>query len=109
MVAAQLKMPTWPVIEYRWTTSAVYNSFAGAMAIIEGPAAADKLLEAALADGKAERRGDFRQGAVNAALELKADIGRLAEAIEDARKLRSPTQRRKELGRLLPEQNGGRN
>jgi hypothetical protein len=43
----------------------------------------------------------FRQGAVNAALQLQADIGGLDQAIEDARKIRSPTERRKTLTRLL--------
>ncbi len=95
------EMPTWPVIEYGWTTSAVYNSFAEVMAIIENPAAAEELLENAIADGKAEKRNDFRKGAINATLDLKANMGMLDEAIDDARKLRSPTQRRKKLGTLL--------
>ena len=43
-------------------TSGVYKMFAEAMAIIEGPAAAEKMLEAAIAAGKAERRSGFRQG-----------------------------------------------
>lgn len=95
------EMSTWPVIECGWTTSSVYHSLAEAMAMIEGPVAADKLLKHAMADAKAEKRSDFRQGAVDAALDLKARLGRLDEAIEDARKLRSPTQRRQKLGRLL--------
>jgi hypothetical protein len=94
-------MPTWPVIQYGWTTSSVYHSLAEAMATIDGPVAAEKLLKHAMTDAKAEKRSDFRQGAVDAALNLKANIGRLDEAIEDARKLRSPTQRRKKLGTLL--------
>jgi hypothetical protein len=95
------EMPTWPVIRYGWTTSAVYQSLARAVAAIDGPAAAKDLLNSAMADAKAEPRGDFRQGAVGAALGLKADLGDLDEAIDDARKLRSPTQRRKELATLL--------
>lgn len=95
------EMPSWPVFQYGWMTSAVYHSLAEAMAAIDGPSAAEKLLEQAMADARLEKRGGFRQGAVDAALDLKANIGRLDEAIDDARKLRSPTQRRKALGRLL--------
>jgi hypothetical protein len=95
------EMPTWPVYEYGWATSAVYHSLAEAAATIDGPAAAENLLQHALTDAKMEPRSDFRQGAVDAALDLKANIGRLDEAIDDARKLRSPTQRRKTLATLL--------
>src|SRR5262249_6844845 len=95
------ELPTWPVIRYGWTTSAVYQSLARAAAAIDGPVAAEDLLNRATADARAEPRGDFRQGAVGAALDLKAELGGLNEAIDDARKLRSPTQRRKELAKLL--------
>lgn len=95
------EMQTWPVYQYGWVTSAVYHTLAEAMAMIDGPAAADKLLKQAMTDAKAEKRRDFGTGAVDAALDLKASIGRLDEAIEDARKLRSPTQRRKTLATLL--------
>jgi tetratricopeptide (TPR) repeat protein len=95
------EMPTWLVIEYGWATSAVYHTLAEVMAMIDGPAAAENLLKHAMTDAQAEKRSGFRQGAVEAALELKANIGRLDEAIEDARKLRSPTQRRKSLATLL--------
>jgi hypothetical protein len=95
------EMPTWSVIEQGWTTSGVYHSFAEVMGIIEGPAAAEKLLKHAMADASGEKRSGFRQGAVNASVELKANLGRLDEAIEDARKMRSPTERRKKLGTLL--------
>jgi hypothetical protein len=69
--------------------------------MIDGPVAAENLLKQAMTDAKAETRSDFRQGAVDAALALKASIGGLDEAIEDARQLRSPTQRRKKLATLL--------
>lgn len=95
------EMPTWPVVEVGWTTSAVYHALADATAKIDGPAAAEKLLNQAAADGATEKRRDFRRGAVNAALGLKAQIGNIEEAIEEARKLRSPIQRRKELAKLL--------
>ncbi len=95
------EMPTWPVIEYGWVTSAVYKMFAKVMAMIEGPAAAEEMLENAVTDAKAEKRSGFRKGAISGTLNLKADIGGLDKAIADARKLRSPTERRAELGRLL--------
>jgi hypothetical protein len=95
------EMPTWPAIEYGWSTSAVYHAFAEAMALIEGAEAAEHLLEQAERDGHLEKRLGFRKAAINSAIDLKADIGRLEEAIADARKLRSPKQRRKELGKLL--------
>jgi tetratricopeptide (TPR) repeat protein len=95
------EMPTWPVIQYGWTSSSVYHSLAQAVAMIDGPAAAETLLNHAEADARAEKRSGFQQGAVDAALDLKANIGRLDEAIEDARRLRSPTQRRKKLGTLF--------
>jgi len=95
------ELPNWPVFEYGWTTSAVYRSLAHAVAMIDGPAAAENLLKQATTDAKAEKRSDFRKGAVDAALALKASIGGLDEAIDDARKLRSPTQRRKKLATLF--------
>lgn len=95
------EMPTWPALEFGWTTSAVYNSFARAMAVVDGPEAARQMLEQAIEDGHQEKRSGFSKSAVNSALDLKADIGGLDEAIEEARKLRSPTQRRKELASLL--------
>jgi hypothetical protein len=95
------EMPTWPVYEYGWATSAVYHTLAEVVAKIDGPAAAETLLKHAMTDARAEKRRDFRKGAVDAALDLKASAGGLEEAIEDARKLRSPTQRRKTLATLL--------
>ncbi|MBX7106518.1 MAG: hypothetical protein K1X57_20755 [Gemmataceae bacterium] len=95
------EMSGWPVIEYGFVTSSVYESLAQAAAIIDGPAAANRLMKQAMIDAKAEKRSDFRQGAVDASLGLMAEIGNLDEAIEAARKLRSPTQRRKKLGTLL--------
>jgi hypothetical protein len=72
-----------------------------AKAVIDGPVAAELLLKHAMTDAETEKRSDFRRGAINAALDLKANIGRLEDAIDDARKLRSPTQRRKTLATLL--------
>jgi len=82
-------------------TSAVYHSLAEAAAKIDGPAAAEDLLKLAMTDARAEKRSGFRKGAVEAVLDLKANTGRLEEAIADARKMRSPTERRKTLATLL--------
>lgn len=95
------EMPTWPAVRSGWTTSAVYHDLAEAVALIDGPVAAENLLKQSMTDAKAETRSDFRQGAVDAVLALKASIGGLDQAIEDARKLYSPTQRRKKLATLL--------
>jgi hypothetical protein len=94
-------MPTWPVIEQGWTTSSVYTSFAEAAAAVGDSKTAEALTSDALADGKAEKRSGFRRGAVNAALDVKADLGKLDEAIAEARKIRSGVERRKKVARLL--------
>lgn len=94
-------MPTWPVIEQGWTTSSVYASFAKAAALIGDEATANQLTSSALTDGKAEKRTGFRSGALGAALDVQANLGKLDEAIAQARKIRSPADRRKKLARLL--------
>ena len=98
---AQKEMPTWLVVEEGWATSAVYESFADVIALVDGPCAAKEFLQLAMADAKAEKRSDFRQGAVEGAIECKADLGMLDEAIADARKMRSATERRSMLAKLL--------
>ena len=95
------EMPTWPVIELGWTTSAVYTAFAEAAASLGDQETADGLLQDALADGRSEKRSHWRNGAVGAALDVQADRGRIADAINEARKIRSPSERRKALGKLL--------
>jgi hypothetical protein len=95
------EMHNWPVIQNGWMPSAVYQLLAQAVAKIEGPAAAEQLLKQAMTEAKAEKRSGWRKGAIDAALALKAEFGQLDGAIAEARKLRSPTQRRKELGKLL--------
>jgi hypothetical protein len=91
----------WTVFEQGWTTAAVYTMFAEIVVIFEGPEAAQHMIALAQQDASNEKRSDFRKGAVAAALGAEAGIGNLDEAIAKARKLRSPTARRMELGKLL--------
>lgn len=95
------EMHNWPVIQNGWMPSAVYQLLAQAVAKLEGPAAAEPLLKKAMTEAKAEKRSSRRKSAIGDALDLKAEFGQLDEAIAEARKLRSPRQRRKELGKLL--------
>ena len=95
------EMRTWPVIELGWTTSAVYTAFAEAAASLGDQETADGLVSDALLDGRSEKRSSWRKGAVGAALSAQADSGRVAAAINEARKIRSPSERRKALGKLL--------
>jgi hypothetical protein len=95
------EMQNWPVLENGWIPSGVYQLLAQAVAAIGGPTAAEQLLKQSLTEAKAEKRSDWRKGAIDAALDLKAELGQLDGAIAEARKLRSPTQRRKTLGKLL--------
>lgn len=95
------EMPTWPVIELGWTTSAVYTAFAEAAAYLGEQKIAYGLLSDALIDGRLEKRSSWSKGAVGAALTAQADSGRVDAAINEARKIRSPSERRKALGKLL--------
>lgn len=87
--------------ELGWTTSAVYTAFAEAAASLGDQETADGLLHDALTDGKSEKRSSWRKGAVGAALDVQADSGRIVDAINEARKIRSPSERRKALGKLF--------
>lgn len=98
------EMPTWPamlVVPVGWTTSAVYRVLGEAMNLIDGPVAAESYLKQAMADAKAEKDRDSRKAAEAADLMLMAEIGKLNEAIDEARKLRSLPHRRKTLAILL--------
>jgi hypothetical protein len=55
------EMPTWPAVQHGWTTSSVYHSLAQAMAMIDGPAAAENLLDHAQTDARVEKHSDFRR------------------------------------------------
>jgi hypothetical protein len=89
----------WPAIQ-GWTTSAVLTMFAEVAARLEGPKAAQYLLDSAERDARVESRPSFRKGAQSATIEMQARLNGLDEAIAKAKKLRSPTERRSELADL---------
>lgn len=91
----------WPVYEFGWTTSAVYAMLARSVASINGPDAATEWMERAYEDASAEKRGEWRKASLRGAIKLQADIGLLDEAIERAKRLRSPRERRRETAKLL--------
>lgn len=91
----------WPVYEFGWTTSAVYAMLARAVAKVDGPEQATKLMESAHDHAGSEKRTDWRKGSVRSAIELEADLGYLDDAIARARKLRSPRERRFATAKLL--------
>lgn len=91
----------WPVIERGWMTAAVYTMLAEIVAKVMGPAAAKALIAKAEQDSKAERRPGWRKGAVAGVMDLKANQEALDESIAQARKMRSPTERRRRLASLL--------
>lgn len=90
----------WPAIQ-GWTTSAVLTMFAEVAAILEGPEAAQYLLEGAERDARSESRTGFRKGAQSATIEMQARLNGFDEALAKDQKLRSPTERRRELAKLF--------
>lgn len=83
-----------------FSNSAAFTDFAKVVAKLEGTEAAASFLANAMKSAKADT-SIGRPGAIFDAIQTEADIGRLDEAIEKARKLRSPTQRRMELAKLF--------
>jgi hypothetical protein len=95
------KVETWPVYEVGWTTAAVYTMLAEIVVRINGAAAAETLLANASRDAAAERRPEWRKGATSAVMKAEAALRNVDELIAKARKLRSPTERRLQLSKLL--------
>ncbi|MDB5338761.1 MAG: hypothetical protein JWN70_4380 [Planctomycetaceae bacterium] len=95
------EMGTWYVYEIGWTTAAVYGMLAEIVAKLEGPAAAEDLLASAHHDASLEQRPGWRKESVSRAIGVEAELGRLEESIAKARQMRSPTERRRQLGTLL--------
>ncbi len=64
-------------------------------------AAAQELLQLSLQHAKGDSNNAFKKGAVDEAISAVASAGAADEAIATARKLRSPTERRKQLAKLF--------
>lgn len=94
------EMPTWPVYQLGWTTAAVYRMLAEMSAKLNDPDAAT-LLALAHQDAKSEKNPGWRKGAIRSVMTAEATMGTLDNAIASARKLRSPTERRLQLCKLL--------
>lgn len=77
--------------------------FAKVIALLDGPEAAQSLLEKARADANKGRRSDFQHGARAEAIGTEAEIGLVDSALEKARKLRSPRERCFTVATLLAE------
>lgn len=91
----------WKCVIQGWTTTAVLTSFVPIVEQLEGKQAARELAASAHEHATAERDANFRKGAVAAALDASATADSLDAAIAEAYRLRSPTQRRMELAKLL--------
>jgi hypothetical protein len=90
----------WKSYGMGFSKAAAFTDFAEVVAKLEGTEAASAFLADATKIAKADT-SIGRRGAVSSAIQMGATIGKLDEAIENARKLRSPTQRRMELAKLL--------
>lgn len=94
------EMPSWPVYQTGWTTAAVYRMMAE-IALKLNDSNALKLLALARQDAEAEKSRGWRKGAVRGVMNAEATITTVDDAIAQARKMRSPTQRRLQLTKLL--------
>lgn len=93
----------WSCIVQGWTTTAVLTSFVPVVEKLEGIEAARELASLAHEHAAAESRRGWKRGAQSAAMKAAAAVNPLTldEAIEQARKIRSPALKRRELGGLL--------
>jgi len=95
------ELPTWPVFEVGWCTSGVYGLLAKAAAAVGEQERAAELLDRAKADASVEKRRGAKHGAVGAALTTQAEMGQVDQVLAAAQKLRSPTERRLQVAKLL--------
>lgn len=91
----------WSCVIQGWTTTAVLADFVPIVEQLEGKEAAQELAALAEQHASKEPHKGFKRGAQSAALAASASVNPLDHAIEQARKLRSPSQKRMELGKLL--------
>lgn len=92
---------SWYCIIKGWTTTAVLAAFVPIVEQLEGKEAAQELAELAEEHASRETHSGFKRGAQATALAASASLKPIANAIEQARKIRSPAQKRMELGKLL--------
>ena len=71
------------------------------MAELEGEEAAQALAQQSFQHANDDSNNIFKKGAIREAISAIASAGATEEAIAAARKLRSPTERRKQLAKLL--------
>jgi len=91
----------WSCVIKGWTTTAVLTEFVPIVEQLEGKEAAQELAVLAVQHASQEPHPGFKRGAQSTALAASASVHPLDHAIEQARKLRSPSQKRMELGKLL--------
>ena len=91
----------WSCVIQGWTTTAVLAEFVPIVEQLEGKEAARELAALAEQHASKETHKGFKRGAQSTALAATASVNPLDHAIEQARKLRSPSQKRMELGKLL--------
>lgn len=91
----------WSCVIKGWTTTAVLAEFVPIVEQIEGKEAAQELAALAIQHASQEPHKGFKRGAQATALAAAATVNALDQAIEQARKIRSPSQKRLELGKLL--------
>lgn len=92
---------SWYCIIQGWTTTAVLAAFVPVVEQLEGKDAAQELAKLAEEHASRETHSGFKRGAQATALAASASLNPIAHAIEQARKIRSPAQKRMELGKLL--------
>ena len=95
------EIPKWKGMMAGFATSGVFTCLAEILVEFGEHELAGEFLSWATDAGKAERHKGFRKGAIKAASESSALFGGTVEAIEKARKVRSPKSRRKQLVPLL--------
>jgi tetratricopeptide (TPR) repeat protein len=92
---------SWKCVIKGWTTTAVLTSFVPIVEQLEGVEAARELASLASEHAAGEGHKGFKRGAQSAAMAATAAVNPLDEAIAQARKLRSPSGKRMELGKLF--------
>jgi hypothetical protein len=91
----------WKCVVRGWTSNAVLIAFVPIIQTLEGDEAARQLALQAGQHAECEPSPGFRKGARSAAVQAQATVSAFEEPLAAAQKLRSPTQRRMEVAKLL--------